>query len=229
MASGGFHTTRWSVVLRARDTGSEDALAHLCQNYWPPLYAFARRQGHPDETAQDLVQGFFVGMLEGKYVKNVQEGRGRFRSFLLGCFKHYLAHEAKKGRAAKRGGGSMHLSLDFEHGIDPPSERLTPEQAYERQWALTLLAHVLLELEARYRARGRERIFEVLRPALSTDHGRFEPRRAAAELDMTPGAVKVAVHRLRRQYRDALRRRVAETLDAEQSVESELGYLLSVL
>ena len=229
MAPGGFETTRWSVVLRARDSGAEDALAELCQSYWQPLCAFALRQGHSHETAQDLTQGFFVGLLEGRYVDKVRQGRGRFRSFLLGCFKHYLAHQERKDRAAKRGGGATHLSLDFERGIDPPSERLTPEEAYERQWALTLLDHVVLELEARYRARGRERLFEVLRSVLSADPGRYDPRRAAAELGMSPGAVKVAADRLRRQYRDALRRRVAETLDPSQSVESELDYLLSVL
>jgi len=123
----------------------------------------------------------------------------------------------------------VHLSLDVDREIDPPSEQLTPEEAYERQWALTLLDHVLLELETAYRARGRERVFQALRPALSAAQGRFDPRAAAAELEMTPAAVKVAVHRLRRQYRDVLRRVVAETLDAGESVESELDHLLSVL
>jgi RNA polymerase sigma-70 factor (ECF subfamily) len=229
MARGHFDTTRWSVVLRARDHGAEDALAHLCQGYWQPLYAFALRRGHPREAAQDFTQGFFVELLEGRYLEDVREGRGRFRSFLLACFKHYLAHERRKERAAKRGGGATHLSLDFERGIDPPSDRLTPEQAYERQWALTLLDGVVRELEARYRAGGRERLFAALRGELVAGEEGYDPRRAAAELGMTTGAVKVAAHRLRRQYRDALRRRVAETLDAGESVESELDHLVSCL
>jgi len=229
MARGGFDTTHWSVVLRARDTGAEDALTQLCQGYWQPLYAFARRLGQPHHAAQDLTQGFFVGVLEGRYLDKVEEGRGRFRSFLLGCFKHYLAHEERRAGAAKRGGGAEHLSLDLEQDVDPPSEWLTPEQAYERQWAVTLLDQVVIELETQYRERGRERLFEVLRPVLSTGQGRYDPRRAATQLEMSVGAVKVAAHRLRRQFRAALRRRITQTLDAGESVESELEYLLSVL
>jgi RNA polymerase sigma-70 factor (ECF subfamily) len=226
---GEFDTTRWSVVLRARDGRAEDALAELCRRYWPPLYAFALRRGNPPEAAQDLTQGFFVRLLEGRYVENVREGRGRFRSFLLGCFEHYLAHEHRKGQAAKRGGGAPHLSLDFDRPIDLPSAELTPEEAYERQWALTLLDGVVTDLERRYRALGRQRLFAALKPLLSVAEGSYDPQRVAAELGMSPGAVKVAAHRLRRQYRDALRRRVAETLDPGESVGGELDFLLSVL
>lgn len=229
MAGRRFDTTRWSVVLRARDRGSDDALAELCRSYWQPLYAFARRRGLSHEEAQDLTQGFFVGLLEGDYLGTVREDRGRFRSFLLSCFKHHLAHEWTKNQAAKRGGRAIHLSLDFDREIDPPSDRLTPEAAYERQWALTLLDGVVLELEGRYRARGRLHLFEVLRPLLSASEGSYDPQRAGEKLGMSAGAVRVAAHRLRREYRDALRRHVAETLDTGESVESELRYLLSVL
>jgi RNA polymerase sigma factor (sigma-70 family) len=229
MARPGFDTTRWSIVLSARDSGAEEALTELCQSYWQPLYAFARRLGHGHETAQDLTQGFFVRLLEGRYIEAVREGEGRFRSFLLGCFKHYLAHEGKKNRAARRGGGLVHLSLGFEGDIDPPSERLTPEEAYQRQWALTLLDGVVGELERRYRARGRQRLFEALKPLLAVGEGSYEPARAALDLGMSPGAVRVAAHRLRRQYRDVLRRRIAETLDVGASVESELDDLFSFL
>lgn len=228
-AANHFDTTRWSVVRRARDSGAEDALAHLCQSYWQPLHAFALRRGHPREEAQDLTQGFFAELLAGRYLDNVREGRGRFRSFLLGCFKHYLAHEHRKGMTARRGGAAPHLSLEGEPGLDPPAADATPEQAYQRQWALTLLDHVVRELAERYRAGGRERLFAVLAPALSAEQEGYEPERMAAELGMTPGAVRVAVHRLRRQYRDALRRRIAATLDAGESVESELEYLVSCL
>ena len=227
--AGRFDTTRWSVVRRARDSGAADALAQLCQSYWQPLYAFALRQGQAAEEAQDLTQGFFAEMLAGSYLDNVREGRGRFRSFLIACFRHYLAHEHRKSRALRRGGGTSHLPLDFADGIDPPSPELTPEEAYERQWALTLLDAVVTDLASRYRTSGRERLFAALRPQLSAGEAGFDLRQAAAELGMSPGALKVAAHRLRRQYRDALRQRVAETLEPEHSVESELQYLLSRL
>ncbi len=223
-----FNTTRWSVVLKARDSGSADAMSYLCRSYWQPLCAYALRRGHSHEAAQDLTQGFFVMLLEGKYVKNVEEGRGRFRSFLLGCFKHFMAHEWKKGQAEKRGGKALIIALDAERGIEPPSDRLSPDRAFDRQWALTLLENVLSELEERYRARGKEQLFEALKPNLSSGD-RYDARGTALALGMTEGALKVAAHRLRRQYRDTLRRHVADTLDLKESVESELDYLLSVL
>jgi RNA polymerase sigma-70 factor (ECF subfamily) len=204
-------------------------MAYLCQSYWQPLYAYALRQGHSRDAAQDLTQGFFLGLLEGRYVKNVKTGRGRFRSFLLGCFKHFLAHEWTKGQALKRGGGQQPLSLDFERVVEVPSNRLSPDKSYDRQWALTVLDNVVDELEERYRERGKAQLFQALRPALSGGRSDYEPMTVASALGMSEGAVKVAAHRLRRQYRDTLRRQIAQTLDPDQSVESELEYLLSVL
>lgn len=231
-----FLTTRWSVVLRAGRPGqprARAALAELCGSYWRPLYAYVRRRGHDPEVARDLTQGFFTRLLEKNAVGGADPTRGRFRAYLLGALKHYLANEWDRARALKRGGGVAPLSLDFESAdevlVFEPEERLTPERAFERDWALAVLERVFAGLEATYAARGRAELFTALKGTLVGSDGGPGYRELGAELEMSEGAVKVAAHRLRRAFRAALRAEIAETVEDEAELESELGHLIEAL
>jgi RNA polymerase sigma-70 factor (ECF subfamily) len=230
-----FPATRWSLVVAAGDRatpGSHEALARLCALYRDPLYAFVRSRGHDRETAEDLVQGFFARFLGKNHLENVDAERGRFRSYLLGAVKHYLSDEHDRASAKKRGGGQVPLSLDVE-----AAERLygamlahdsTPERAYDRMWARALLDRVVDELGADYVRSGRQTLFEALRPALSGDAD-DEVRARAHELGLSDGALRVAVHRLRRRYRDLLRAEIADTVASEDQIDDELRHLLRAL
>ena len=231
-----FLTTRWSLVLEAgkpADESSRRALSELCGTYWYPLYAFVRRRGYRREDAQDLTQAFFARLLEKQVVVAADPARGRFRSFLLGSLKNFLANEWDRERTQKRGGGRALLSLDFqladERFVREPVTHATPEKEFERNWALAVLERALGRLKAEYEGRGKQALFERLKGALtSTDDD--EPRRAmASDLSMTEGAVKVALHRMRHAFRDALREEIAETVGAERDVEDELRALIDAL
>jgi len=230
-----FGTTEWSLVLAAGEQGSAAgaaALARLCALYWYPIFAFVRRQGHTTDEAEDLTQGFFARLIEKGDLADADRNRGRFRSFLLSACQHFLANEWDKNRAQKRGGGRGAVSLEaaavartdraLAHGE-------TPELLYERQWCLTLLAGVLEDLQEEYVATGRERVFERLKRFLTTDDDPGTYLEAAQDLALTEGAVKVAVHRLRNRYRDALRARVAATVASDDQVTDEIQHLLQTL
>src|SRR5687767_7915843 len=201
-----FQTTHWSLVVAAgerRSARSDEALARLCADYWPPLYAYIRRSGHSLHAAQDLTQEFFARLLEKNYVQSADRERGRFRSFLLGAVKHFLSNHAKAARAQKRGGGKPLLSLDFRSAeaafqIDPADSQ-TPERLFEQQWALLLLDRILQRLADEFAATGRAKDWAVLREFLTagTDHRPYA--QAAAQLGMSEAAVKMAVHRLRKR------------------------------
>ncbi len=231
-----FDTTQWSLVLAAQDKASphaEEALANLCRAYWFPLYAFVRRQGSSADEAQDLTQGFFARFLEKNYLKDVRPEKGRFRSFLLASCKHYIANERDHARAAKRGGGHALLSIDVEtaegrYGREP-SHNLTPEKIFERQWALTVLARVLSRLRAEFVLDKREKVFESLKGFLTGETESARYRDIAADLGASEGAVKVAVYRLRRRYRDLIRAEIAATVDGAEAIGDEVRYLMSAL
>lgn len=231
-----FATTRWSIVLAAshrKTSESDSALETLCQSYWYPLYAYVRRQGYQPAEAQDAVQEFFAKVLEKEYLAAADQQRGRFRSFLLTVFKRFLSNEKKRDDAQKRGGSLYVLSLDFEAGerrlqMEPACD-WTPEKVYERRWALTLLDEVLCRLDADYEAKGKSRLFEQLKVFLTDVSGTPPYAEIAESLDMTEGAVKVAVHRLREQYRAMLRQEVANTVAEENDVDDELNCLLAAL
>jgi RNA polymerase sigma factor (sigma-70 family) len=230
-----FVTTHWSVVLaagRSDTTRARAALENLCQTYWHPLYAYVRRRGYSPADAQDLTQEFFARLLERNAVATVAPDKGRFRSFLLASMNHFLADEWDKSRAQKRGGGRV-ISLDLqtaETRLDEPSARdLTPEQAFERRWTITLLEQVYRKLEAEYGQEGKGQVFEVLRPALAGASRDAPYAELARRLDVTEGAVKVAVHRLRRRYRALLRETIADTVSGPDEVEDELRYLFRTL
>jgi RNA polymerase sigma-70 factor (ECF subfamily) len=231
-----FATTRWSVVLAAGETaspGSREALAKLCETYWYPLYAFARRWGHTADEAQDLTQEFFARLLEKHYLGDVRPERGRFRSFLLASLKHFLLNERDRVLAQKRGGGHALISLEIDtaegrYRLEPP-DKSTPETIYERRWALTLLDRVLARLRDEYAGSGRERVFESLSGFLTGQSWTPKYADIGAALDMTEGAVKVAVHRLRRRFGELLRDEIADTVAEPDDIEDEIRYLFKVL
>jgi len=227
-----FQQTRWSLVLAAGEE-SRTALSSLISVYWYPLYAFARHRGADSHTAEDLVQGFFAVLIEKGYLRAADRERGRFRTFLLTAFRHYVSKERAKAGAQKRGGDRVHLSLDFEYGeeryrLEPESD-LTPEKLYEREWALTLLDHVLAELGRFAIARGRGDLFAELSPFLTGGSPSPSAVDAADRLGMTPGAFKVALHRLRNRYRDALRNRIAETVETPADINAEIRHLMNAV
>ncbi len=234
--SGGrsrFATTQWSLVLAAARTGAADpeALARLCSLYWYPVFAFVRRQGHSADEAQDLTQGFFTRLLEKRELGNADQDRGRFRSFLLTACRHFISNEADRIRAIKRGGGAAAIPIDLVEAEGRYERALvsvdTPERLYERQWALTLMDVVLDTLRNEYVAAGNERVFDGLSGFLTGGVGTHAD--AARDLDMTIPAVKMAVHRLRGRYREALRERVADTVDSPEQVDDEIRHLMKTV
>ncbi len=234
--SAGFSTTHWSAVLRAgREFSPEahEALEQLCTAYWYPLYVHVRRLGWGPEDAQDLTQQFFARFLERKYFQLADPERGRFRSFLLTSLKHFLADEWEKLRTQKRGGGQRAISWD---GIDPeeqyrhePPETLFPDLIYEKRWAGILLDGVLNQLRAEYEKAGRVSDFDQLKNFVWGDGHAGTYAEVAARLKIEEGAVKVAVHRLRKRFRDQLRLEVLRTVSSPEEVDEELRHLRSLL
>jgi RNA polymerase sigma-70 factor (ECF subfamily) len=231
-----FETTEWSLVLAAgqgESTAAEQALARLCALYWYPVFAFVRRKGHAPEDAQDLTQGFFARLIEKGDLGDADRTRGRFRTFLLTACQHYLANEHDRARAAKRGGGLAPSPIDaavaerrYERAL---SHDETPERAYDRQWCLTLLDGVFEALRDDYAASGKAELFDRLKDFVTADEDAGTHADAARALGTTAGAIKVAVHRLRRRFREELLRQVADTLGPDQDVEDEIRYLLATV
>jgi RNA polymerase sigma-70 factor (ECF subfamily) len=231
-----FHTTRWSVVLAAAGDdpdAARTALADLCEAYWYPLYAYARRRGLSPEAAEDGVQGFFAAFLEKAWAGAADPARGRFRAFLLTAFRRHLGKERDRERAAKRGGGRRPLSLDFGDGerryASEPAHVETPETLFERRWALTLLERVLAGLAAEMTGAGKTETFEALAAHLP-GAGEAPPHaETAGRLGKTEAAVKVAVHRLRARYRERLREEIAQTVASPAEIDDEIRSLLAAL
>lgn len=216
-----------------QDSEAKVALETLCQIYWYPLYAFVRRQGRSAADAQDLVQEFFVRLLDKDYLQAADQQLGRFRSFLLTIFKRFLFNQVKYDSAQKRGGGHTVLSLDFESGEQrfqlEPVDQWTPERLFERRWALTLLDHVLEKLGDDYRDKGKEELFNELRIFLTASNAAPSYKEIAAKVNLAEGAVKVAVHRMRERYRNLLRTQIADTVANDEEVDDELNHLLRSL
>ena len=231
-----FLTTQWSQVLAARggvDTAARVALSGLCEIYWYPLYAFVRRQGYSPEDAKDLTQGYFTYLLDKEVLQEVDPSAGRFRSFLLATLKHYLSHERDKASAQKRGGGVQIVSLDTQGAEDryhlEPGGDLTPEQIYERRWALTVVERSLERLRQDTAEGDRPELFDRLKGTLTGEEPRTPYREVATELRMTEGAVRGAVHRMRRRLGAFLRSEIAETVANPGEVEDEVRHLLTVI
>lgn len=229
-------TTQWSQVVAARDgteTEARQALENLCQTYWKPLYAFIRHQGSDPEEARDLTQAYFAELLEKDFLADVDAEKGRFRSFLFSSLRHFLSHERDRARALKRGGGTTTLSLDLESGEKSyaihPSTLRTPEDVFEYRWAMTVITRALKRLEEESARAGTQRQFEQLKPYLTSTEPQVPYKDAAEELGMSEGAVKVAVHRLRRRFGQSLRAELSETVVDPADVDDELRHMLSAL
>ena len=209
------------------------ALEQLCRVFWFPLYAYVRRRGHSAEDAQDLTQEFFARLLERKWLARADRQRGRFRSFLLSAMSHFLSDEWDKARAQKRGGGAPSVPLQFDtaetrYGFEP-ADKVTPEQTYERRWALALLEEVLRQLRLSYEGEGRMELFNALHPCLVGDRAALPYKELAAKLGVTEGTVKSAVHRMRQRYRQLLRSEIAQTVAEPGQVDEELRHLFVVV
>ena len=231
-----FPATHWSLVLRAgknSTTGARAALSSLCQIYWFPLYAHARRRGFSPHDAEDLTQEFFAQLLRRQAFAVADPNRGRFRSFLLAAMSNFLASEREKARAQKRGAGRGILSLDLsaaEQRYDlEPADNATPDKAFDRQWALTLLDEVLRKLEAEYEREGKRDLFAALRKTLAGARESQPYAELSASLGMSESAVKMAVHRLRKRYRDLIQEEIANTVAQPEEVGLEMRHLFGAL
>jgi len=234
--SGQFTTTHWTVVLQARAGGSTDAheaLSRLCHTYWPPLYAFIRRQGYGPDDAKDLTQEFFYRFLQGDALAQVNPRAGRFRSFLLTCLKHFLANERERACSQRRGGGRPVIPLEGGEAETryafEPADHLTPEVLFDRQWAFTLLERTLEGLRQEYAGRDKGVAFEELEGFLPRGRGSASRAELAAKHGITVNAVDVAIHRVRQRFGALLRQQVAETVSSEGEVDEEIRCLISVL
>jgi len=231
-----FATTHWSMVLAAGGgdaAGAREALSGLCQTYWYPLYAYVRRKGHSPQDAEDLTQEFFLQLLEHDWVARADQSKGRFRSFLLTVLNRFLANQWDKVSSQKRGGHLRRVPLSMEDAENrfsrEPVDACTPEQEFEKQWALTVLERVLARLREEYAQRGQAALFDALKPSLAGSRETQPYDRLGAELGMTEGNVKVAVFRLRRRYRQRLIEEIAHTVASPDEVESELRHLFRIL
>jgi len=234
----GFEATRWSVVLKAaqsRAQGGPEALARLCERYWPPLYAFARHRGNGPEDAQDLVQGFFQHLIESRALGVVDQAKGRFRSFLLASFQNFMAVERRRARTEKRGGRAELVRIDWQDAEGriafEPEDRLTAETLYDARWALELLGRATRRLEQEQAAMEKAEAFRTLRPFLGDEGVRagVTYEEAARTLKIGLPALKTLIHRLRRRHTELLREEVAQTVLNSNDVDAEVRALCEAL
>jgi RNA polymerase sigma factor (sigma-70 family) len=231
-----FATTHWSVVLAAGqsdDAGARAALEKLCRAYWYPLYVYVRRQGHDEESAKDLTQAFFARLLEKDYLAQADRERGRFRTFLLGALKHFLADEWDKAQTLKRGGGMTFLSLHDDTAEEryrlEPVDDSSPDKLFDRRWALSILDQAVRRLGKEYRESGKGELFEQLQGFLSGALETSNHAQAAARLGMTENTLKSYVRRLRQRNREIVREVIAETVATAGQIEEELRDLSAAL
>ena len=245
-APAAFVTTQWTRVLAARGDSAEAqaALGDLCADYYRPVLTYIQRSGRDGDIARDLTQEFFARLLARRGLDTVEPGRGRFRSFLLGAVKHFLADQHDRASAAKRGGGQEHVPLDApgagdtmhaEGGMNSAFLRVadpaTPvsDAFFDRQWALTILDRALAALAAEHQAADKAGQFETLKPWLTGDAEQLSQAEAARRLGLNEGALKVAIHRLRKRFRELVKAEIAQTVGEGADVQTELNYLLEVL
>jgi RNA polymerase sigma factor (sigma-70 family) len=231
-----FTTTHWSVVLTAREGDAPDAvvaLEKLCRTYWPPLYAYIRREGYDATDAEDLTQQFFLRLFERELLQHLRHQRGKFRSFLLTLLKHFLLDERGKSASQKRGGGKAFLSLDEtdEHGryLREPVDHLSPDQVFERRWAQRVFQVALNRLRDEYHGSGRGEFFDLMKDFQPREPGAPSYAEIGERFGMTEAAVKSAVQRLRERQRDILRAEIAHTVTKPEEINQEIRYLLAVL
>ncbi len=233
--AGTFDTTHWSLVLAAGQGEPEkarEALQQLCEAYWYPIYAFARKQGHPPAESEDLTQDFFASLLKRRDLSQVSPERGRFRSFLLGAFKHLLINEHHRSKTVKRGGRTDFVYLDGEEAEQryrcEPAERWTPESLFERRWALTVLDRAMERIRDEYARTERVDLFETLKDFLSTPKP-LAHAAIASRFGISISAVGVAIHRLRRRYVEILREEISHTVSKPGDIEDEIQHLIAAV
>jgi RNA polymerase sigma factor (sigma-70 family) len=229
-------TTRWSLILAATGEGTpeaDEALASLCQMYWYPVYAFIRRQERNADAAADLTQEFFARLLEKHYLHDARRERGRFRAYLFAAVRHFLSNQRDHARALKRGGGVAPLPIDAETAEGryrrEAVDDVTPEKLFDRQWAIALLEQVMDRLRAEVEAAGKGAQFATLKPLLAGEPDERSYRAIGEEAGMSEGAARVAVHRLRRRYRDLLRQEIADIVCSQEAIDAELRYLIKAV
>jgi RNA polymerase sigma-70 factor (ECF subfamily) len=234
--AGQFCTTRWSVVLLAGQEGSPEsaaALEKLCRAYWQPICAFARRKGWNEEDAKDLTQQFFALLLERKDFSGLDPRKGKFRTFLLAAFGHFLANEYDRANALKRGGGQRTFSLDQfpSEEVDEfsPAEEVPPGIAYDLGWANTILRNALHQLKEEMSGADNQGEFDELKQFLTTDAASGNYALAATKLGIQVSSVPVLVHRLRQRYREFVRQEVAQTVSSPTELEEEMRHLFALL
>jgi RNA polymerase sigma-70 factor (ECF subfamily) len=235
-ARGVFATTHWSVVLTAQDPAAPEssaALETLCRTYWYPVYAFVRRQGQHPHDAQDLTQEFFARLLQKDYLRSVAREKGRFRTFLIVALKRFMANEWDRARALKRGGGEAPLSLDTSLAEtryqQEPAASSDADSVYDRRWALTLLDQAMIRLRQEYEADGKGADFDQLKSFLTVDHADIGYGTIAARLGISEGAARVAVHRLRKRFREVFREQIAQTVSSPAEIDEEVAHLVAAL
>ncbi len=228
-----FETTRWSLVLTAAQggEGSAEALEWLCKTYWHPVYGFIRRRGNDSESARDLTQSFFLSLLDRNSLQRIDPKEGRFRAFLLASIKNFLAHETDRRQAAKRRADNPTFRLDFE-GVEEwyqgeSADQLSPEDLYESRWARTVLERALRKLGDEHEQIGKGDLFRRLSGHLTGEEAPYD--RLAGDLGMTEGALRVAVHRLRRRLGALLRAEVAQTVSDPEEIKSEIRNLVQAI
>lgn len=230
-----FCTTLWSVVRSAggeNGATSMDAASELCRRYWHPLYAFSRRHGATPEDASDLVQGFFGHVFATNVFGAAEPSEGRFRTFLLACFRNYCGQQHVKARARKRGGGVEHLPLDFNEAESiyqlTPSTSQSADNLFDRQWAVALVERVLNQMEAEATALGKKQLFSAVLPFLTGDAvDRYAT--IGTELGLSEGALRVAVHRMRLRFKTLFRQEIAETVRSPKDLDEEFHAVLRIL
>jgi RNA polymerase sigma factor (sigma-70 family) len=231
-----FPQTRWSVVVAARRETSEEsaaALETICRSYWYPLYAYARRSGHSAHDAQDLTQEFFARLLSKRWLDAADREKGKLRTFLIAALKKFMAKEWRRASAQKRGGGKVHLPIDTafaesRYAADTAIP-LRPEEAFEQQWALTLLDVTIARVRQELGDAGYPERFEEMKTCLMAERGTIEYAAIAGRLGMSEGTARVAVHRLRKRFRQIFREEIAQTLSDEADLEGELRHLARAL
>jgi len=233
-----FQSTRWSVVLvsaRSQAAGSKEAFADLCKLYWYPLYAFIRHRGYSTEDAEDLVQGFFLHLVEHKTLRRVDRSKGKFRSFLLASLQNYLSDEADRARRLKRGGKAEFVHLDLEGAEDryrlEPVDTLTPEKIFDARWAMALIGQALDRLKREYIVQGKAATFQELTVFLDPMNTKRLPsyEEVAVQLEVSVGALKTLIHRLRKQYTAVIREEVSRTVSDSGHVDDEIHQLCEAL
>jgi RNA polymerase sigma-70 factor (ECF subfamily) len=235
--ASGFPPTVWSVIVAAGDHGSPHsgpALEQICSGYWRPIYVYVRGRGHSREHAEDLTQGFFERLIEKNYLADFRQERGRFRSFLLAAAKHYLSNQQDRADAVKRGGDRVHVAIDWTEGeaersfLREPVDSVTPETLFDREWGRTVLARTRQRLQTEMERAGKKNQFDELVDCVTGDDD-VSYRQIASLAGMTEGAARVAVHRLRRRFRELLQDEVGQTLVSAEELGDEIRFLFSAL